>query len=115
MKTLTVGDDSYLVSDEIAHHLRSYHRLLAELGRDSEIRIPARTDAVEQTVVTLRLSRDTPRPIITDHDGDLAGPDDPDGLTDLLEQEALTMLHDMGELYEEIETDWRTYIEQRRR
>ena len=90
--------------------MQSYHHLLSALGRETEIHIPVRTHAAEQGVVTLPLSRDTPTPIVTDYNGDLA---DPDGLADLVEQEALTMLHDMGELYEEIATDWRQSTEQR--
>ena len=113
MKTVIIGDGSYLVSDEIAHHVRSYHQLLSALRRETEIHIPVRTDAAQQGVVTLPLSRDTPRPIITDYNGDLAEADDPDGLADLIEQEALTMLHDMSELYDILAADWRQYTEQR--
>lgn len=114
MKTVTIGEGSYLVSDEIAHHVRSYHHLLSALGRETEIHIPVRTDAAEQGVVTLRLSRDTPRPVVTDYDGDLSEPDDPEGLADLVEQEALTVLHDMSELYDMFAIEWRQYTEQRR-
>lgn len=113
MKTVTIGDGSYLVSDKVAHHVQSYHHLLSALGRETEIHIPVRTDAAEQGVVTLPLSRDTPRPIVTDHNGDLAEPDDPDSLAGLIEQEALTMLHDMSEPYDILAADWRQYTEQR--
>ena len=114
MKTFAVDAEGFLVSDEIAHLVQSYYRLLCALGRESEVVIPTRTSASEQNTVSLALSRDTPRPIVTDYNGNLAEPDDPDGLTDLLEQEALTMLHDTSELYEMFAADWRQSTEQRR-
>ena len=113
MKTLAVDAESFLVSDEIAHLVQSYHRLLSALGRESEVVVPTRAGASEQSTVSLALGQGTARPSVTDYNRDLAEPDDPDGLADLLEEEALSMLHDMSELYEEITADLQKYAEQR--
>ena len=108
MRALTVGADTYLVSDEIAHHVTSYYQLLSALGRETEVTIPT-----AEGEVTLQLDRGTSFPFMTDRPGE-AEPDDPDDLTGLIESEALSMLHEMGELYETFSTDWQTYTRGRR-
>src|SRR6185312_12890804 len=108
MRELTVGADTHLVSDEIAHHVTSYYQLLSVLGRETEVTIPT-----AEGEVTLQLGRGTPLPTATDRP-DVPAPDDPDDLTGLLESEVLTMLHDMGELYEAFSTDWQAYTRERR-
>ena len=100
MKSVTIGADRYLVSDAIAHHLSSYSllALLPRPGLRGRVRGPALA-VPEQVIVTLTLSRDTPIPIVTDYNGELSDPEDPDDLTDLLELEAFTVLSDKGAIY----------------
>lgn len=114
MKTLALGDDTYLVSDEVAHHVEWYRRLLAVLNRQVDVTIPVRISATEQRTVVLTLSRDSADPIVTDYDGGLAEPDDPDRLTDMLEEEALTLLDEIGEIVEHHSMEWQRYTRERR-
>ena len=116
VKTLTVGDSEFIVSDAVAHHIPTYWHLLYSLGRtDHGVPFPAHTEAGLDQIVTVNLHRAMPAPRAADYVGPLGELTDPDDLTDVLENTALELLSDMGTLYSHASADWCSWLDERSR